>query len=163
MTAIVNKTSISFHLNQCVSTARDPRSCRRPCERRRLGKEWGGLEKEQKSGKRMQRVNFDSGGKRKIDHISFVKKIAIGPEVSLPSYSWIAHSGKTQSYYPLITAPQACYCHTPSHSVAGSCSVSYGDAARDHYAIRSLISIASCAIKTNNRENDITLLKWPKD
>ena len=27
VTAIVNKTSISFHLNQCVSTARDPRRC----------------------------------------------------------------------------------------------------------------------------------------
>ena len=31
------------------------------------------------------------------------------------------------------------------------------------YAIRSLVSIARCAIKTNNRENDITLLKCPKD
>ena len=33
--------SISFHLNWCVSTARDPRSCRRPCVRRKLRKEWG--------------------------------------------------------------------------------------------------------------------------
>ena len=40
------------------------------------------------------------------------KKIAIGPEVSLPSYSRIAalqeaHSRKTQSYGPLITALEA--------------------------------------------------------
>ena len=47
-----------------------------------------------------------------IVSISFVKKkIAIGPEVSLPSDSWLAalqggHNRKTQSYSPLITALQ---------------------------------------------------------
>ena len=65
-----------FHLNQSVSAARDPRSSRSPCERRRLKKEWGGLEKQwEGSGKRekkwgkkafcRKRVNFD--GKRKFN------------------------------------------------------------------------------------------------
>ena len=48
-TAMVNKTSISFHLNRCISTARDPRSCRRPCERKRLENVGGGLGKERGS------------------------------------------------------------------------------------------------------------------
>ena len=32
-----------------------------------------------------------------------------------------------------------------------------------HYAIRGLIKSARMEIKNNNRENDIALLKWPKD
>ena len=55
---MVNRTSISFHLNRCISTARDPRRCRRPCKRRGLGNEGGGLGKELEkrgSGQRMKK------------------------------------------------------------------------------------------------------------
>ena len=58
--AIVNKTSISFHLNQCVSTARDSRSCRRPCKRRGLGKKLGGLGKEWGVWAKVEKVGKES-------------------------------------------------------------------------------------------------------
>ena len=54
-----------------------------------------------------------------------------------------------QNMQKMTTMPKICKICTPHLA--------------DGYAIRSLISIRSCAIKTNNRENDITLLKWPKD
>ena len=59
-TAIVNKTFPSFLFNRCTSTARDPRRCPRPCERRRLGKDWGGgLGKDWKSKRTLHCVVKD--------------------------------------------------------------------------------------------------------
>ena len=68
--------SISFHLNQCVSAARDPLSSRRPCVRRRLGKEWGSGKRMGGSEKRVKKweKNAFCGkrvtpcGKRKFNH-----------------------------------------------------------------------------------------------
>ena len=59
--------------------------------------------------------------------------------------------------------PESCYSHNGPGTMGPARARARDRGWCQDYAIRSLISIASCAIKTNNRENDITLLKCPKD